>query len=172
MSSDDLVVRYTARGREQVDRAALAAARQQMVASVWLLAAMTVLVVLGILGASTHGWTPRSLVLGVVLVPFAVLAAAAVRRVRRPFRLGETAFSVTDEEIRCEAIASLGVLNRRKPAAVFERRTTSVRLSPARPPIPERLVLTPASGRWHRRAYRTDLLDVPADRIVAAIERP
>ena len=166
--TEPLVVRYQPEARAEFARRAAhdTVRRGRAAIAMCIVVALLVLVPLVALNVA-EGFHARTLVLLAFLLPLPFLARWGFGRLRSETpTLDEVAFVVDDDEIRFEEQPSAASALRVVPAETWPIAGTTAEVRPSAV-FGEHLVLRSVDGR--RRAYRTEMLAVPAEHVVAHV---
>ncbi|MBT0992772.1 hypothetical protein KIN34_00510 [Cellulomonas sp. DKR-3] len=166
--TEPLVVRYRPEARADFARRSTQerVSRGRAAIGLSVLVALLVLVPFVVVNA-TQGFEAVSLLLLLVLVPLPLLAWWGRERLRAaPAVLDEVAFVVGDDEIRFAEQPSAAATMQAVPAESWPTAGTTAQVRPSAA-LGEHLELHSADGR--RRAYPTEMLELPAPEVAAQV---
>jgi hypothetical protein len=170
-ASNTLVVGFSDKAQEQFRSVLVPLTRTRSKALIALAAISTVMILLPYLTLMMLvGFSPRSFVLLALLVFPAAMLALAIRRLRKPPVLNPPALTITPTQVVFEERESPGLIPITRPAAAWPLTDTKVQIIPANRLLPARLEFRCTQPRQRRHSFGIDMLDTPAQTIIAAIE--
>lgn len=168
---DALVVRYRPEAVERARSMVEPSVRRRAWLALALAALVAVLILVPFaLDTASRGVQTVGILLLATLVLPGLLAAVAIRRLRRPPHLPTVAFTVTREHVVFEPQESTGLRPRLTPAQRWDLGTTTARVATGEGPGRLELTSTTADGA-RTRAFPVDHLDVAAATILKAVRR-